>query len=482
MAGMLGRLRGAVRALGREDTPPAGPDGASLIAMIGAIGPALLGSAQATSDVQKTLRRLAAQYGRPDLRVFVLPTLVMVEDSQKTPAATAIFPAEDGDLRLDQAAAVDHIVRVALREGTDPAQVVAEIAELKRSTPRFGPLGVILGHTLLSVGFGLVINPTVTALPVYVVLGAIVGVILVLAPRAATLSLILPVFTAFAVTLIVSLVVRPLVHDDVVRLVAPALVSFLPGLTLTIAAVELTAGQIIAGASRLVFGIARLALLAFGVFAGMTVAGTPTVTSTPSQLGEWAPWVGIARVSLGYTLYSSAPRGSLVWILYALVVAYSAQLLGNVLVGAELSGLIGAAVVVPAAYLAARVRVAPPAGIMLTCAYWLLVPGAMGFIGISEAASGAAGASNTILQTFGSLIAIAIGMVVGAGISRDFTAVVQGWKDPTRALSDGGDTHAADDAKPAPSATSSLDGTTETASQLPRPQAAPRGTTPTSAS
>lgn len=398
--------------------------------MLGAIGPALLSSTQATNDVQDTLQRLARAYDRADLRVFVLPTLVMVEDLRSVPSETAIFPADDQTFRLDQAGAVEHIVRRSLADRLAPESVIDEIARIREAPPRFGPVLTVLGHTLLSLGFGMVINPTLTALPVYVILGAIVGVILLLASRAQTLSLILPVFTAFAVTVAISWLVRPLVHDDVVRLVAPSLVSFLPGLTLAIAAVELTSGQIMAGASRLVYGIARLALLAFGVFAGIAVAGEPAASSAPAQLGSWAPWVGIALVSLGYFFYSSAPRRSLPWILYALVVAYTAQLLGNLMLGAELSGLIGAAVAVPAAYLAARFRAAPPASIMLTCAYWLLVPGAMGFIGISEAASGTAGASDTILKTFGSLIAIAIGMVLGAGLSRDVGAVARGWREP----------------------------------------------------
>lgn len=86
--------------------------------------------------------------------------------------------------------------------------------------------------------------------------------------------------------------------------------------------------------------------------------------------------------------------------------------------------------VVPAVYLVGHLRAAPSTAIMLTCAYWLLVPGAMGFIGLSEAAAGTSGATGTILQTFGSLIAIAIGMVIGAGLSRDVTAVRRAWRAP----------------------------------------------------
>ncbi len=432
MSGLIDRVRAALRVI-RSTTPgpPEAEPGAGVPEMLGELGAGLLASSLATSDVQDTLQQLAERYEQPSLRVFVLPTLVMVEDPTSTPSQTAIFPAEQTPLRLDQSAAVERLVRRAFQERVTTADVVATMRRITSDPPRFGPVLSVVGYTLLTIGFGMVLNPTVTALPVYLVLGVVVGTIVLLGSRFATLSLILPVFTAFAVTLLISLLVRPLVHDDVLRLVAPSLVSFLPGLTMTIAAVELTSGQMIAGASRLVYGVARLALLAFGVYAGITVAGEPTVTGpSPEQLGAWAPWVGIVLVGVGYYLFSSAPPRSFIWILYALLVAYSAQLLGNLLTGPQLSGLIGAVIVVPAVYLVGHFRAAPSTGIMLTCAYWLLVPGAIGFIGLSEAASGSSGASSTILQTFGSLIAIAIGMVIGAGLSRDVAAVGRAWRNP----------------------------------------------------
>lgn len=429
-AGFIDRARDALQALRPRATPDTiGDDETGILSMLGELGASLLDSSLATSDVEETLNNLAVQYGRSDLRVFVLPTIVLVEDPSTSPAQTAIFAAGQDALRLDQAGEVERLVRHAAEQTTPPAEVVAALSSIRAMRPRFGSVLTVTGYMLLTVGFGMVLNPTVTALPVYVVLGVIVGSIMLVGNRVATLSLILPVLTAFSVTLLISLLVRPWVHDDVLRLVAPSLVSLLPGLTLTIAAVELTSGQVMAGASRLVYGIARLGLLAFGVYAGITVAGEPPApTSAPTQLGAWAPWVGIALVSVGYYLYSVAPRRSLLWILYALVVAYSAQLLGNLLVGPELSGLIGALVVIPAIMLAGRVKGSPSTSVMLTCAYWLLVPGAMGFIGLSEAAAGTAGASGTILRTFGSLTAIAIGMVLGAGLSRDVSAIGREWK------------------------------------------------------
>lgn len=397
--------------------------------MLGEVGKSLLAAAQATSDVQDVLNQLARRYGCPELRIFVLPTVVFVEDLKAPIPVTQMFPVGSEVLRLDQSDEIDNLVRQALQESTEPHEVLSALERIHRLPSRFGAAMTLVGHTILTLGFGLVLNPTVSAMPIYLVLGLLVGGIVVFGQKFATLSLILPVFTAFAVVLVVELAVKPFVHDDVLRLVTPALVSFLPGMTLTVAAVELTTGQVMAGASRLMFGIARLCLLAFGVYAGLTVAGASAAAQhAPAQLGSWAPWVGIVFVAVGYYLFSAAPRGSLLWLFFALTVAYSAQLLGNILLGAVLSGLVGAIVVIPVVKLAGRLKNAPSRAVMLTCAYWMLVPGAMGFMGLSEAAAGKANAADTILQTLGSLIAISIGMVLGAGLSRDVSRAARGWR------------------------------------------------------
>lgn len=431
MSGLIDRLRAALGAL-RAPAPP-NPPAAPAIGvpeMLGALGAALLSSSRAASDVEEILHSLATAYDRPHLRTFVLPTLVLVEDPGVSGERTSIFPVTGGALRLDQTGDLERLITRAGTTRMAPPDVVDELDRIRASRPRFGIVVTILGHAILTVGFGLVLNPTAAALPVYLALGLIVGTIVVLGSRLATLALILPVATAFVVTLLTGMFIAPIIGDDAIRLVAPALVSFLPGLTLTLAAVELTNAQVVAGASRMVYGIAQLGLLSFGVFAAITVMHEHAATTPPAQLGPWAPWLGVVLTAIGYTLFSVAPRGAFPWILFALVVAYGAQSLGSVLVGAELSGFVGAVVVIPVVHLVRRLRWAPPSPVMLTCAYWLLVPGALGFIGLSEATAGADGAANTIVQTFVSLVAIAIGMVVGAGFSRDVSAVTRAWRRP----------------------------------------------------
>ncbi|MDR6972681.1 threonine/serine exporter family protein [Leifsonia shinshuensis] len=402
---------------------------ASLTEMLGGLGAALLQSARATSAVERILHDVAASYGREDIRSYVLPTLVLVEDAGSAPERTTLHASTGRPLRLDQTGAVEQLITRAIETRPAPVDVLAELSRIRASRPRFGSAVRIAGHTLLSLGFGMVLDPVAAAIPVYLIFGLLVGVIVEFGSRVRTLALLLPTVTAFGMTAVAGGLVAPMIDEDPVRLVAPALVSFIPGLTMTLAAVELTSAQVVAGASRLVYGAAQLGLLAFGVYAALTMTGAHPIIHSSPQLGRWAAWVGIPLTAAGYLLFSVAPRKSFVWILAALVIAYGAQQLSGALVGAEFSGFVGAIVVIFAVSLFRRMRSAPPSSVMLTCAYWLLVPGALGFVGLGTAAERGGHGAVVLGEFVVSLLAIAIGMVVGAGLTSDAAVAAEAWRD-----------------------------------------------------
>ena len=394
----------------------------SVASMLGTIGSEMLAAGtNGVNEVDSVLTDISRAYGRADIKTVSLPTFVLVEDPATSPPSTAVFPTgEMSGMRLDQVGEMQAIIREALRSCPSPTEITARVAEVVQTPPRFGFWRSLIGHFLLTLGFGLVINPSAAALPVYAVLGVVVGIIVLLGAKMPTLSLVLPVFAAFIATAIAGIAAETFVHDNTLRLVAPSLVSLLPGMILAVAAVELTNGQVIAGSSRLLYGFARLAMLSFGVYLGIIAFGVKTDTAASTErLGSWAPWVGLLLVAMGYYLYAVAPKKSLLWVALALILAHAGQLLGNLLLGNELSGMLGAIIAVPCIYLASHLVSAPPPAVMLTCAYWVLVPGSMGFIGLSEAASGTAGAGNMIVETLGAILAIAIGMVIGTGLSRE---------------------------------------------------------------
>jgi uncharacterized membrane protein YjjP (DUF1212 family) len=402
----------------RATVSPAQTDARGVLRMLEALGLAMIQTGQATNDVEETLRAVARAYSLDDLRAVVLPTYVMLQ-SVTAGGEVRLESAPPGGGRLDQTGAVETLVGRALRREVTPAEATAEVVRIGSAGPRFGPLTALVGHIILTVGFGMVINPTLQAVWVYAVLGAGVGALVLLARKFTGLTSTVPVIAAFGVTLATTLLLVHVVGDQPLRIIAPPLVSFLPGLTLTIAAIELTNNQVIAGASRLVFGVAQLLLLTFGVFAATTIVGAIPAEAPQPSLGAWAGIVGVALVAVGFTLFMSAPRGALAWIFLSLAVTYGAQALGALAIGAGLSGFVGAVVVAPFTRFASFFRSSPPASVMSLACFWLLVPGALGFIGLSGVAQGGAGGLQTLATAGISVLSIALGAIVGISLSRD---------------------------------------------------------------
>jgi uncharacterized membrane protein YjjB (DUF3815 family) len=150
-------------------------------------------------------------------------------------------------LRLDQ---IDALYRLIddIRHGlvdTEPART--RLDDLLASRPRFGGVISVLASGILTVGLGLMLNPTANALPAFLSIGFLVGALRWWADRERMLSLVLPVTTAAVVTAIVFKWVAPALHTPPLEIVIPTLVTFLPGAALTMATVELSTGDILAG-------------------------------------------------------------------------------------------------------------------------------------------------------------------------------------------------------------------------------------------
>jgi uncharacterized membrane protein YjjP (DUF1212 family) len=411
--------------------PAEGVTAAEVARTLRMVGVAQLEAGEATSDVQDVLHRLAVVNGHPDARLVVLPTVVFVQLSGET-AATEIGRVGRDPLRLDQAGALERLVEDAGEGDLRPAEMRDRLEEIRRTPPPHGPALVVLGHTVMTLGFGLLVNPATAALPAYLLLGAVVGLMVVAGRRLPVFATVLPVVAAFTVSVLVAAVLTDVVGPDPFLLLAPPLVSFLPGLTMTIAAIELTNDEVVAGASRIVYGIAQLTLLGFGVYAAFTLVGEITPTAPLDRLGPWAPWLGVLVTAAGYALFASVPRGAFTWLVAALYVTVAAQNLGNVLLGPELSGFVGALAVVPFAALVTRRRSAPPAVVLIIPSFWLLVPGALGFTGVAQVANDLYGGPETLFDTALALLSVALGILVGTGITRHLITVRDTWRQTSR--------------------------------------------------
>ncbi|KQQ65393.1 hypothetical protein ASF63_15775 [Microbacterium sp. Leaf320] len=159
----------------------------------------------------------------------------------------------------------------------------------------------------------------------------------------------------------------------------------------------------------------QLILLALGIVAASTLVGIPAVELGPAQqpLGAIAPWVAVGVFGITIGIHQNAAPYALPWITALLYVAYSVQVLTEPLVGAVISAFLAALAITPVAAYIAR-HGGPAAIVPFLPAFWLLVPGALGLVGVTTLLDAGTGSLNTILATLSTMVAVALGILAGS--------------------------------------------------------------------
>jgi uncharacterized membrane protein YjjP (DUF1212 family) len=397
------------------------PETAVIVPLLVELGEAMIDSGYTVGQVQATLARVLEVNGVPDGQVIVLPTALFVSVPDRTTVETAVATAGASGLRLDQVDAVSRVVTAAESGEISPSDGRAALARARSQSPQFGAPARTLGYALLSTGLALILRGSAVDVVVAAGLGAAVGALQLSAGRAGTAShAVLPVLCAFLVSVSVLVVGR--LHEDVgvlAPLVAP-LVTFLPGALLTTAVIELSTGQMVSGAGRLASGLLQLVMLALGIVAGANLVGVPAQSiGAPGggPLSDLGPWVGVALFGIGVLVHHCARASSIGWIILVLYVAYGAQIIGGLVLGPILSAFFGALVMTPVASYVALRSSGPPMQVSFLPAFWLLVPGALGLVGVTQLLGANRVDSVASLVSMGTtMIGISFGVLIGLAL------------------------------------------------------------------
>ena len=355
------------------------------------LGRAQLAAGYPVDDVTTTLSAVARAYDRTDFGIFVLPNAVMVDDP--VVGRARVIPEGNETLRLDQAADVHEIAVQARRGQLDLVKGTRELEEIPDKPPRFPPWLSILGYALASAGFALVFRVSIWGVGMAAVCGLFVGVLLAytrsrpnLAPLVPPVAATLCSFAVFSFASLLDQDVQPL------RVVAAPLITLIPGAALTRATQELASGHVISGASRLVASIVQILILTFGVLVGSLLARVSPdnfADLTDQRLPLWVAWIGAAVYALGQALAFNEPRGALVPVVVLLLIAFSVQQVVSWMLDAVIAAGIAAAIALfLAIVIQDRGKRQMPAFVLFSPVFWLLVPGSLGLVALTEAITG----------------------------------------------------------------------------------------------
>ncbi len=381
------------------------------------LGTAMIDSGYPVGQVRAALDDMARVGGLTAAAAVVFPTSILVSTGDGATAHTRAVSAGDRSALLYQVDAVDRIAGVARTQSGAARWVRRQVDRVATLPPPFSRVQRVVAYALLSAALAVLLGSSWPGVALAGALGLGVGAVLLTTESAGAVYRALVVVGVSLGAGVAVLTVAHLFDPGVLPSIIAPLIMLLPGGLLTISVLELATGHIMSGAARLAAGAMRLVLLAVGIVAAAALLGVPAITYTQWPTGPVVPWIAVAVFGVGICVYQCAKPGQIGWILIVLYVAYGAQVIGDVFFDGVLSALVGAAAMTPVAVVIARQRTGPPAVVSFLPAFWLLVPGALGLIGVATVLEGDASGTSTIITTIATMVSIALGVLLGLAAS-----------------------------------------------------------------
>jgi len=299
----------------------------------------------------------------------------------------------------------------------------ARLEMLAARPPRFSKPWQVVGLVLFSTGFGISVQATGQEVLASAVLGLLVGLIAVGAQSRPRLALVAPFAASVTVsTLVLIAYDHGWIEGGPIQLMVPCLFFFIPGDAISAGMLELADGRITAGATRVIYSLAVLLLLAFGALVATVIANVPEEflfdVEVQDTLGFWVAWGGWVIFALGTMLAFSMRPADFPWALAVLLLTAGIAQLATRASGDVIGTFVAAVAMTVTALLLGRSPHRPPAYVLYLGAFYVLTPGSHGLRGFESwlgghPLQGFQGVSDMLAL----LTALAVGMLVGAAVT-----------------------------------------------------------------
>lgn len=388
----------------------------------------LVASGEPVVDTEREVRVLGARAGHPHVQVAASPTAVMLALSEGGPSSMVAVP---GPLRLDQCAAV-HAIRHFLATGRLRLEQAEQELDAVRALPHPYPAWVRhLGLMGVSVGLSLVLQPGLPNVAVAALGSLLVSLCMTQAGRHSLMGSLLPSVAAFVAALLAFGGYQLELLEGPLRTLICPIAVLLPGALLVTGVSELAQGAMVAGSARVFYGLVQLGLFSLGVLGAAMVLAVDQGAFANIRVdgpGWWVAPLGLGLITLGITLAEALPWSLLRWSGLVLVLTFGAQLAGQQSASSlPIGGFTGAVVASFAPALLSRLREDVPRLVAFLPSFWLLVPGTVGLMGVSQIGSGS-GDGATLVGAVGIVASIALGLLVGSALALPVSRPATTWR------------------------------------------------------
>jgi uncharacterized membrane protein YjjP (DUF1212 family) len=372
-----------------------------------------------TDDLEERLVALAEALGLDETQVSATPTVLDVSFGAGPRQRSFALRVKPSGVDLEAIAGLDELVQGLLEGKIDNEAALARLDEL-RDAPIERPWPLLLGAYAIA---GAALTPVLGGgwrkAVAGALIGLIVGAIALPARRTARAEPMVAPVAALAASFCAAALVELGISASPEVVTLAALVTFLPGMRLTIGMWELATEHLQSGVANTASALVQLLGLVFGVGIGRSIA--ESWFGPAEQVGLDASFSGThlaaaVAAGLAFTLTLRARYRDAIVMCSATVLALSAQELGAVVFGREAAVFVAALAVGMAGGLGGRLLNRSPL-VFVVPGVLMLVPGSAGFASAlqllsDQTVSGVAAA----FDTFVTAMSIAYGLLVSAVI------------------------------------------------------------------
>lgn len=355
-------------------------------------------------------------------QTFTTPTSVFVSlEDEDGELHTYLARVHPGEADMTKMIALDRIFNNVLDGIISTREAITEIKRVVSMPPRYPVWMIVICFGIIGICAGNFLGGALKEMLASGIVGLMIGLLVQFTGRKREFSRLMEFLSGLGAAVVAGFLAIPFGGYLTTVPVIAGIIILLPGLTLTIAMVELAMKHVVSGTARLAGAIMVLLVIGFGIVLGQAIV-EHTVGATAIVVPERLPWfVDLATIIVASTcmaiLFQAHLRHAWVMIVAGLLAFYSARY-GSLYFGPEV-GVLGAAMAVGiASNLYARVF-DKPALMMMLPGLIILVPGSLGLRSLqmfmAHAPNDAVKVNTTIdaVQSSFTVLVVGVALVVG---------------------------------------------------------------------
>lgn len=318
---------------------------------------------------------------------FSTPTLMLASFVTEDGERQSVTRVKPGAVDLEKISELDRLGDLVIDRKISLDDAIEKLEIVIRKSNRYPRWLELIAYGLISAGAAVFFGSSIEEMILSLILGLFIGFFAVTIGYKQRTSNFIEFFAGFFATSFCILCYKFLFHFSIELVTLASLIVFIPGLTLTISMTELATENLASGTARFFQAILVFLKLAFGVYIATKIlsANLDGIVLADRSLPAMHkfmefPALIVAAISL-MILFRARPR-DLKWFIVASFVSFYSSKIGSTYYGPDFGAFLGSFMIGVTSNLFARFR-KRPASIIFMPGIILLVPGSIGFRGLS---------------------------------------------------------------------------------------------------